>query len=75
MQVDPVTLYNLVSTVEALVSSGITDPYEFYEYVHVSEVGNTSGGGVGGMRSNIELYQVYMGLCCALVVVATGPSN
>jgi len=50
-QVDPTTLYTLVSTVEALVSAGITDPYEFYHYVHVSEVGNTTGGGMGGMRS------------------------
>lgn len=50
-QVDPTTLYTLVSTVEALVSAGITDPYEFYQYVHVSEVGNTTGGGMGGMRS------------------------
>ncbi|KAM3582650.1 fatty acid synthase alpha subunit Lsd1 [Umbelopsis sp. WA50703] len=47
-QVDPVTLFNLVSTVEALVASGITDPYEFYQYVHVSEVGNVTGSGVGG---------------------------
>ncbi|OUM69465.1 hypothetical protein PIROE2DRAFT_38102 [Piromyces sp. E2] len=51
-QVDPITLYVIVATVEALVSAGITDPYEFYEYVHVSEVGNCSGGGVGGMASN-----------------------
>lgn len=29
--VDPVTLYALVSTVEALQGAGITDPYEFYE--------------------------------------------
>ncbi|KAI8855120.1 acyl transferase domain-containing protein [Chytridium lagenaria] len=46
-QVDPITLYTLVATVEALVTSGITDPYEFYQYVHVSELGNTSGGGMG----------------------------
>uniref|UniRef100_A0A7S3PGY4 Ketosynthase family 3 (KS3) domain-containing protein n=1 Tax=Aplanochytrium stocchinoi TaxID=215587 RepID=A0A7S3PGY4_9STRA len=49
--VDPVTLYALISTVEALISAGLTDPYELYEYVHVSQVGNTSGGGMGGMRS------------------------
>jgi len=55
-QVDPITLYVIVATVEALVSSGITDPYEFYEYVHVSEVGNCSGGGVGGMVSNRKQY-------------------
>mmetsp|Transcript_17053 Transcript_17053/g.37202 ORF Transcript_17053/g.37202 Transcript_17053/m.37202 type:complete len:3767 (-) Transcript_17053:37-11337(-) len=49
--VDPVTLFTLVSTMEALVGAGLTDPYELYQYVHVSEVGNTSGGGMGGMRS------------------------
>lgn len=47
-QVDPVTLFLLVSTAEALLSSGITDPYEFYKYVHVSEVGNCVGSGMGG---------------------------
>ncbi|KAG9256470.1 fatty acid synthase subunit alpha [Emericellopsis atlantica] len=47
-QVDPVSLFLLVSTAEALLSSGITDPYEFYKYVHVSEVGNCVGSGMGG---------------------------
>eukprot|EP01127_Copromyxa_protea_P004216 TRINITY_DN14111_c0_g1_i1.p1 TRINITY_DN14111_c0_g1~~TRINITY_DN14111_c0_g1_i1.p1 ORF type:complete len:3881 (+),score=986.19 TRINITY_DN14111_c0_g1_i1:27-11669(+) len=56
-QVDPVTLYTIVSTVEALVASGITDPYEFYQYVHVSEVGNTSGGGEGGLLSNQKMFK------------------
>lgn len=37
-QVDRVTLYSLVSVVEAMVAAGVSDPYEFYEYVHVSEV-------------------------------------
>ncbi|KAJ3124388.1 3-oxoacyl-[acyl-carrier-protein] synthase [Nowakowskiella sp. JEL0407] len=55
-QVDPITLYTLVSTVEALVTSGITDPYEFYQYVHVSQVGNTSGGGMGGMRALQKMF-------------------
>ncbi|EAZ62811.2 Fatty acid synthase subunit alpha Includes: Acyl carrier 3-oxoacyl-[acyl-carrier-protein] reductase (Beta-ketoacyl reductase) 3-oxoacyl-[acyl-carrier-protein] synthase (Beta-ketoacyl synthase) [Scheffersomyces stipitis CBS 6054] len=50
-QVDPITLYVLVSTVEALLSAGITDPYEFYKYVHVSEVGNCSGSGMGGVTA------------------------
>ncbi|KAK0620028.1 hypothetical protein B0T14DRAFT_480630 [Immersiella caudata] len=47
-QVDPVALFVLVATVEALLASGITDPYEFYKYVHVSEVGNCVGSGMGG---------------------------
>ncbi|KAK4177343.1 hypothetical protein QBC36DRAFT_236917 [Triangularia setosa] len=50
-QVDPVSLYVLVSTAEALLSSGITDPFEFYKYVHVSEVGNCIGGGLGGQTA------------------------
>ncbi|CAN3501907.1 fatty acid synthase subunit alpha [Diutina catenulata] len=50
-QVDPITLYVLVSTVEALLSAGVTDPYEFYKYVHVSEVGNCSGSGMGGVSA------------------------
>ncbi|ETP47778.1 holo-[acyl-carrier-protein] synthase, partial [Phytophthora nicotianae P10297] len=33
------------------------DPYEFYQYVHVSEVGNTSGGGMGGMRALSHIYK------------------
>ncbi|KAH8667331.1 3-oxoacyl-synthase [Tricladium varicosporioides] len=49
--VDRVTLFSLVSTVEALLSSGITDPYELYKYIHVSEIGNCIGSGIGGTAS------------------------
>ncbi len=56
-QVDPLTLYVLVATVEALISAGVTDPYEFYKYVHVSEVGNTAGGGEGGMLSHRKIFR------------------
>ncbi|KAI8318369.1 thiolase-like protein [Martensiomyces pterosporus] len=47
-QVDIVTCYALVAAVEALVRSGITDPYELYRYFHVSEVGNSIGSAIGG---------------------------
>ena len=57
-QVDPVTLYVLVCTVsEALMSSGITDPYEFYKYVHISEVGNCIGSGIGGTTALRGMYK------------------
>lgn len=56
-QVDPVSLFNIVSTVEAFVASGITDPYEFYKYVHVSEIGNATGSGVGGQRAQRGLFR------------------
>ncbi|KAJ4305319.1 beta subunit of fatty acid synthetase [Kalmusia sp. IMI 367209] len=56
-QVDPVTLYVLVSTAECLLSSGITDPYEFYKYVHLSEVGNCIGSGIGGTTALRGMYK------------------
>ena len=55
-QVDPTTLFVLVAATEALLSSGITDPYEFYQHLHVSQVGNTIGGGEGGMASNKKIF-------------------
>ncbi|KAJ2817814.1 fatty acid synthase alpha subunit Lsd1, partial [Coemansia furcata] len=56
-QVDRVTLFALVATVEALVRSGITDPYELYQYFHVSEVGNTTGSGFGGCRALQDIFK------------------
>lgn len=56
-QVDPVTLFVLVSTAECLLSSGITDPYEFYKYVHLSEVGNCVGSGIGGTTALRGMYK------------------
>lgn len=56
-QVDPVTLYTLVSTIEALLSAGITDPYEIYKYIHVSELGNCFGSGLGGTFSAEKMYR------------------
>jgi len=56
-QVDPVTLYALVATAEALMTSGITDPYEFYKYVHISQVGNCIGSGIGGTSALRGMYK------------------
>ncbi|KFL63076.1 fatty acid synthase subunit alpha [Trichophyton rubrum CBS 118892] len=56
-QVDPVTLYVLVCTVETLLASGVTDPYEFYKYVHISEVGNCIGSGIGGAQALRGMYK------------------
>ncbi|KAJ1906010.1 fatty acid synthase alpha subunit Lsd1, partial [Coemansia sp. S17] len=56
-QVDHVTCFALVATVEALVRSGITDPYELYQYFHVSEIGNTTGSGLGGSRSIQDVFK------------------
>ncbi|KAK4139720.1 uncharacterized protein C8A04DRAFT_32793 [Dichotomopilus funicola] len=56
-QVDPVTLYALVATVEAFLSAGLTDPYELYQYIHVSELGNAVGSSMGGLQSLDRMYK------------------
>jgi fatty acid synthase subunit alpha len=56
-QVDPATLYALVCTAEALLSAGITDPYEFYKYIHVSQLGVAVGSGFGGAASLQGIYK------------------
>ncbi|KAL9109967.1 MAG: hypothetical protein Q9227_005490 [Pyrenula ochraceoflavens] len=56
-QVDQVTLFVLVCTVEALLASGVTDPYEFYKYVHISELGNCVGSGIGGTTALRGMYK------------------
>lgn len=56
-QVDPVTLFSLVCTVEALLMSGVTDPYELYKYIHVSELGNCIGSSMGGLSSLRKMHR------------------
>jgi phosphopantetheine--protein transferase-like protein len=56
-RMDPVVLYSLVATAEALSAAGVTDAYEFYRYVHVSAVGNSVGGGMGGMSSLRKIFR------------------
>ncbi|PYH86086.1 fatty-acid synthase alpha chain [Aspergillus uvarum CBS 121591] len=56
-QVDAVALYTLVCSIESLLSSGITDPYEIYRYIHISEAGNCIGSGIGGTNSLQQMYR------------------
>lgn len=56
-QVDPITLYALICTVEALLSAGISDPYEIYEYIHTSELGNCVSTSLGGATSLTKLHK------------------
>ena len=46
-QVDRVTLFVFVCAAEALISSGITDPYEIWQHIHLSEFANCVGSGMG----------------------------
>ncbi|WP_375002655.1 fatty acid synthase subunit beta domain-containing protein [Aeromicrobium sp. CTD01-1L150] len=53
--VDRVAIWNLVSTVDAFLSSGFT-PSELMRWVHPAFVANTQGTGMGGMSSMHALY-------------------
>ncbi|KAF4614083.1 hypothetical protein D9613_007929 [Agrocybe pediades] len=56
-QVDRLTLWTMVATVEALNASGITDPYELYKYMHPSDVGTALGSGMGGVQSMGKMFK------------------
>lgn len=55
-QVDPVTLYCLVSTAEAFLSAGMT-PEQLDAHLHPGRVGVTIGTGIGGMSKLKRLYR------------------
>jgi 3-oxoacyl-(acyl-carrier-protein) synthase len=55
-QVDRVTLFNLVATVEAFGAAGL-EPEELYAYLHPSRVGITQASGIGGMQKLKRMYQ------------------
>ncbi|GJC89906.1 fatty acid synthase apf5 [Colletotrichum liriopes] len=56
-QVDPVTLFALVCTVEAFLCSGIVDPYELYRHIHISELGSCIGSSMGGLSSLRQMHR------------------
>ncbi|WWC71664.1 uncharacterized protein I206_105622 [Kwoniella pini CBS 10737] len=56
-QTDRTALWALVCVMEALVASGVTDPYELYKYVHPSEVGTSLGSGMGGVHSMSAMFK------------------
>lgn len=53
--IDRVALWNLVTTVDAFLSSGFT-PAELMRWVHPSLVASTQGTGMGGMTSMQRMY-------------------
>jgi len=56
-QTDRTALWTLVCAAEALIMSGVTDPYELYKYVHPSEVGISIGSGMGGVTSLTSMFR------------------
>ena len=56
-QVDPITVYALCCTAQALLNAGIEDAYELYKHIHVSELANCLGTGAGGMLALRDVYR------------------
>ncbi|OLY81869.1 Fatty acid synthase subunit beta [Smittium mucronatum] len=52
---DRISIMVLISVCDALMRAGIDDPYEFYKFIHLSELGNSEGSAVGGSHSTSEL--------------------
>jgi len=55
--VDRCTLMALVCAAEAFQSAGIPDVYELFQTMHVSELANCVGSGMGGGQSLQKLYR------------------
>ncbi|KAL7620269.1 hypothetical protein AAE478_009262 [Parahypoxylon ruwenzoriense] len=55
--VDRCTQMALVCAAETFLSAGITDVYEIYKTIHVSELANCVGSGMGGGQSLQKLYR------------------
>ncbi|KAI0009466.1 putative 3-oxoacyl-synthase [Xylariaceae sp. FL0662B] len=55
--VDRCTQMALVCAAETFLSAGITDVYEVYKTLHVSELANCIGSGMGGGQSLQKLYR------------------
>ncbi|WP_051706021.1 type I polyketide synthase [Nocardioides aequoreus] len=53
--VDRLAAWNLIATVDAFVSSGVT-PAELLRWVHPTQFANTQGTGIGGMQSTRRMY-------------------
>lgn len=54
--------YTLVCIIDALLSSGITDPYDFYKYIHISELAITIGCNNFKLNINESISNSYFGL-------------
>lgn len=54
-QIDRNTQYNLVASASAFLSAGLT-PEELAENVHPARIGNSQGGGMGGMTALTKVY-------------------
>ncbi|QWC84843.1 DUF1729 domain-containing protein [Nocardioidaceae bacterium] len=52
---DRLAAWNLVATVDAFVSSGVT-PAEMLRWIHPTRFANTQGTGIGGMESTRKMY-------------------
>ncbi|HMU36193.1 MAG TPA: beta-ketoacyl synthase N-terminal-like domain-containing protein, partial [Marmoricola sp.] len=53
--IDRLAAWNLVATIDAFISSGVT-PAELLRWVHPTQMANTQGTGIGGMKATRSMY-------------------
>ena len=53
--IDRLAAWNLVATVDAFIASGVT-PAELLRWVHPTQMANTQGTGIGGMKATRSMY-------------------
>eukprot|EP00808_Paulinella_micropora_P024899 g5996.t1 len=54
-KIDPIAVYTLCATMDAFAMAGVSDPYELYKHMHMSEVGNCMSSCAGGMHSMTQV--------------------
>lgn len=54
-EIDRTALFNLISSAQAFVSAGLA-PEELYQFLSPTRVGNSQGGGMGGMVALSRMY-------------------
>ena len=54
---DDLNMFTIIAVADALISAGISDPYEIYQYISTTEVGNVIGI---GNKNNFEIGRAHV---------------
>ena len=51
--IDNISLYSIIASADALISAGISDPYEIFQYISKTDIGNVIGIGNKNIKDDI----------------------
>jgi len=51
--IDNISLYSIIASADALISAGISDPYEIFQYISKTDIGNVIGMGNTNIKGGI----------------------